>query len=592
MKDKLGSEHVIWNLSHLYQSVDDENIKKDIETIKNKVTIFSTKYRGKLKDLSPTEFFDSISELEEISQKITRISSFAYLNFTTQSDNAEAGAFLQKFQEIASQFQKDLLFFDLEWASLEDNVARPLLENPIISKYRHYLEKLRKYRPHQLTEIEERLLAEISPVGVSSWNKLFEKSLSQIKFGKAGRAEEEVLSDLYKPARQTRIRAAEEFTEGLSSQLHILAHIFNTILADKMIMDRLRKYPDWISSMNLDNEIDEKIVIALVDTVKSRYDIPQRYYRLKKELLEYDELFDYDGYAPLPISSEKMIVWDEGKKIVLSAYNDFSPKMKEIAQTFFDGRWIHAPVMHGKRGGAFSDPCTPDVHPYIMVNYTGTTRNVQTLAHELGHGIHQYLAGIQQGYFNSKTPLIMAETASVFGEMLVFKSLLDRAESRDEKLSLLCNKLEEMFATVFRQTAMNRFEDAIHKERRSIGELSQERFGKLWINTQKEMFGDSITLTENYKIWWSYIPHFLEAPGYVYAYAFGELLVLSLYKRFMENSEDFIPKYLSLLASGGKDTPAKLLEDFGIKLDDPSFWNEGLEIMDDMLKKTEELIEL
>jgi oligoendopeptidase F len=285
-----------------------------------------------------------------------------------------------------------------------------------------------------------------------------------------------------------------------------------------------------------------------------------------------------------------MIPWNESKDIVLSAFNDFSPKMKDIAQKFFDGRWIHAPVMHGKRGGAFSDACTPDVHPYIMVNYTGTNRNVQTLAHELGHGVHQYLAGRQQGYFNSKTPLIMAETASVFGEMIVFKTLIDRAQSKDEKLSLLCNKLEEMFATVFRQTAMNRFEDAIHTERRSTGELSPERFGKLWIDTQKEIFGDSITLTENYKIWWSYIPHFLEAPGYVYAYAFGELLVLSLYKRFMENGEDFIPKYLNLLDSGGKDTPTKLLEDFGIRLDDPNFWKEGLEIMDDMLKETEELV--
>jgi oligoendopeptidase F len=358
-----------------------------------------------------------------------------------------------------------------------------------------------------------------------------------------------------------------------------------------MIMDRLRRFPDWVSSMNLDNEIDERIVTALVEAVKNRYDIPRRYYRLKKELLGYDELFDYDRYGPLPFSPEKKITWDKGKEMVLNAYKDFSPQMKDIALKFFDGRWIHAPIMQGKRGGAFSDPVTPDVHPYVMINYSGINRDVQTLAHELGHGVHQYLAGGKQGYFNSRTPLIMAETASVFGEMLVFRSQLGMAEGKDEKLSLLCNKLEEIFATVFRQIAMNRFEDAIHRERRSIGDLSPDRFGELWIDTQKEMFGDSVTLTEDYSIWWSYVTHFLEAPGYVYAYAFGELLVLSLYKMFMEEGKSFVPRYLNLLASGGNGSPAQLLADFGVLLDDPGFWNEGLDIIDKMLKEAEELAE-
>ncbi|NIA03263.1 MAG: oligoendopeptidase F, partial [Nitrospirae bacterium] len=382
--------------------------------------------------------------------------------------------------------------------------------------------------------------------------------------------------------------ASDDFTAGLSSQLHILTHVFNTILADKMIKDRLRKFPNWISSMNLANEINEKTVQALVTAVTDRYDIPQRYYRLKKELMGVDELFDYDRYAPLPISSEKIIQWDEGKELVLRAYNDFSPEMKEITNKFFTEKWIHAPVMPGKRGGAFSDPVTPDIHPYILVNYTGNYRDVQTLAHELGHGVHQYLAR-QQGYLNSQTPLTMAETASVFGEMLVFRSLLERTESRDEKLALICNKLEGMFATVFRQVSMNRFEDAIHNTRRSSGELSPEQFSEHWIKTQHEMFGDSVTLTKNYSIWWSYIPHFLEAPGYVYAYAFGELLVLSLYKKYMEQGEDFVPKYMNLLASGGKDSPGDLLEDFAIRLDDPDFWSEGLDIMDEMLGQAEEL---
>jgi oligoendopeptidase F len=399
----------------------------------------------------------------------------------------------------------------------------------------------------------------------------------------------EICSPQNSESQGIRIKSAMEFTEGLESQKHILTHIFNTILADKMIMDRLRRFPEWVSSMNLDNEIDEKIVTALIEAVKNRYDIPRRYYRLKKELLGYDELFDYDRYCPLPFSPEKKITWDKGKEMVLKAYKDFSPEMMDIALKFFEGRWIHAPIMPGKRGGAFSDPVTPDVHPYVMINYSGINRDVQTLAHELGHGVHQYLAGRKQGYINSRTPLIMAETASVFGEMLVFRSQLELAEGRNEKLSLLCNKLEEIFATVFRQIAMNRFEDDIHRERRKLGELSTDRFGELWIATQKEMFGDSVTLTGDYSIWWSYVTHFLEAPGYVYAYAFGELLVLSLYKMFMEEGKGFVPRYLNLLASGGNGSPAQLLSDFGVRLDDPGFWYEGLDIIDKMLKEAEVL---
>lgn len=587
MKQDPGSEKVTWDLTHLYRNTGDENISKDIEKIKTKIDVFSKRYRGKLGGISPAELLAAITDMENIGQSSKRLTSYAYLNFSTQSLDPEAGAFLQKIQETISQLSKDMIFFELEWASIEDEKAKSLLEDPAVSQYRHYLTKLRKYRPHLLSETEERLLEEISPVGADSWNRLFEKVISQAKFGE--KAEEEVLAELYDPDRKVRIKAAKDFTEGLTSRLHILTHIFNTILADRMIKDRLRKFPDWVSYMNLDNEIDEKTVNALVEAVKSRYDIPQRYYRLKKELLGYDELFEYDRYAPLPISFERTTPWDEGREIVLKAYSDFSPEMKEIALKFFEGRWIHAPIIHGKIGGAFSHPCTPDVHPYVMLNYSGKMRDVQTLAHELGHGVHQYLAG-RQGYFNSQTPLVTSETASVFGEMLVFRSLIEKAVDRNEKISLLSVKLEEIFATVFRQIAMNRFENAIHGERRGHGELSPERFGKHWIDTQKEMLGSSVTLTEDYSVWWSYIPHFLQAPGYVYAYAFAELLVLSLYKIFMEEGENFIPRYLDLLSSGGKESPPELLKEFGISLDDPHFWYEGLDIIDGMLKQMEELV--
>ena len=588
--NEFGTEDVIWDLTHIYQDINDENIANDVAITKNKISDFSAKYRGKIKDLSPQELLDAATQLEEICQKSARLSSFADLNFSTQSDNAPAGAFLQNIQEIISQFQKELVSFNLEWASVDEDIAKSLLANPVLAKYKHYLERLRRYRPHQLTEIEEKLLAEMSPVGSSSWNKLFDKLLSQMKFGEGAITQEEILLGLYDHKREIRKKSSEEFTRGLKSQSHILTHVFNVILADKMIKDNLRKFPTWINSMNLANELDDEVVQILVETVISRYDIPQRYYKLKKELLGRDELFDYDRYAPLPLSSGKVIPFEESKDIVLKAYNEFSPEMMEIANKFFEEKWIHAPVMPGKRGGAFSSQCTPDIHPYVMLNYTGKNRDVQTMAHELGHGIHQYLSGRQEGYFNSKTPLPMSETASTFGEMLVFQSLLDKAKTSDEKLSLLCDKLENMFATVFRQIAMNRFEEAIHNDRRNNGELSPERFGEFWIKTQNEMFGDSITLTDNYEIWWSYIPHFLHAPGYVYAYAFGELLVHSLYKKYKEEGESFVVKYLELLASGGNKSPAELLEIFGIRLEDAGFWHEGLDSMDQMLRQAEELV--
>lgn len=326
MECNLGSEKIFWDLTHFYLNTDDEAIERDITIINNKISSFSLRNKGKIKESDPNDLFQLTAEIEIISQKISRINSFAHLNFATQSNNAEAGAFLQKMQENTSLWQKELLFFDLEWANLDDDLAKRILEQSIIRKYRHHLEKLRKYKPYLLSETEERLLAELAPVGKSSWIKLFDKTISQKKFGRNKRTEEEVLSDLYKPNRNLRINASNEFTEGLSSQLHILTHIFNTILADKMIKDRMRRYPDWISSMNISNEISEKDVEVLIHSVKTRYDIPQRYYRIKKDLLSYDEIYDYDRYAPLPVSSKKVIPWEEATNIVLKAYADFSPE--------------------------------------------------------------------------------------------------------------------------------------------------------------------------------------------------------------------------------------------------------------------------
>lgn len=586
---ELNVKDVIWDLSHLYNGIDDNKIKEDIEKLKKEVSAFSSDYKGKIKDMTASNLFEAVVRFEIIEQSTVKLSTFAFLNYSTQAQNASAGAFMQRIHETCSLLEKDLVFFSLEWAKLDDKNAQRLLESHEIEKYKHYLEVVRKYKPHQLSEIEEKLLAEISPVGVSSWNRLFDSIFSQMKFGAKKRSEEEVLADLYNPDRCVRKTASEEFTSGLKDNLHIFTHIFNTVIADHMISDRLRDYQEWVSSRNLSNEVDDATVETLVSTVEKRYDIPNRYYNLKKKLLGHKELFDYDRYAPLTISENKVYTWGECKEIVLSSFSQFSHDISDISTRFFDENWIHAPVVEGKRGGAFAHPATPDVHPYLMVNYTGNNRDIQTVAHELGHGVHQFLAGREQGFINSNTPLTTAETASVFGEMLVFQSLLAQTTDKNEKLSLLCNKLESIFATVFRQISMNRFEDLIHKERRDVGELSIERFSQLWMETQEKMFGNSITLTENYEVWWSYIPHFLHSPGYVYAYAFGELLVLSLYKKYRDEGKGFVKKYVTLLSSGGKESPDKLLEIFNIDLKAPDFWNEGLTIIDEMLKEAEAL---
>lgn len=588
MMKKLGTEEVLWDLGDLYQGIDDSKIHDDMEKCKKSALEFADTYSGKIAELTAAELFTAVSEYECLTIIVGRLSAFAQLNFSTHVNDPEAGAFLQKVNEFFSIVNKDLVFFDIEWANVPDKKADDLLADPILEHYRHYLQAARRYKPHLLSQVEEQLIIEISPVGRSSWINLFEKVLAAQRFGKEARTQEEVLTDLYSPDRKVRKSAAKDLTDGLRSQSIVLTHTFNTVLGDKMIDDRIRDYHTWIKSMNLSNEIDDDTVDSLIKSATDRYDIVQRYYDLKKRILGLEKLFDYDRYAPLPYLPQRIVDWEKSKKIVLDAFRNFSPKMASVASLFFDKHWIHAPVIPGKTGGAFAHPVVPQIHPYVLVNFNGNLRDVETVAHELGHGVHQVLAG-KQGYLNSHTPLALAETASVFCEMLVFKDLMKNLEKPEEKLWLAATKIESIFATVFRQIAMNRFENEVHDKRRSKGELSPDEFSNIWVKTQEEMFGNSITLTDDYSIWWSYISHFIHTPGYVYAYAFGELLVLSLYSIYENGEPDFVPRYLKLLAAGGSDTPYVLLESFGIDLHDPNFWHQGLNVIDDMVKGIEEL---
>lgn len=582
----LGTSDITWNLDDLYAGTDDPRLAAELASCEEEARALRREFAGRLAALAAADLLALVKRLEGLEARLGRVATFGYLNFATRTREATAGALLQRVKEAASRINRETVFFELEWSRLPEAQAGPLLAAPELASYHHYLASLRRYADHLLSEAEETLLIEKAPAGRASWTTLFDKVMGHLKFGATGRSEEEVLSDLYQPERPVRQQAAVDLTVGLKSQLHILTHTFNTLLADKMIDDRLRRYPGWLSAMNLHNELRDDTVNTLVTAVASRYDIPRRYYRLKKELLGLDQLLDYDRYAPLPRLPTENFSWEQSRALVLDAFRAFSPEMAEIAGLFFERRWIHAPLLEGKRGGAFAHPAVPEVHPYIMVNYTGNLRDISTVAHELGHGIHQYLAA-GQGYYNSSTTLVLAETASVFAELLLFKAQVAMLPDGASRRAFTCQKLESIFATVFRQVAMNRFEDRVHNTRRDQGELSPEQLAAHWRATQEEMFGDSVILSADYDCWWSYIPHFLGTPGYVYSYAFGELLVLALYKLYQEEGESFVPRYLELLKAGGTASPYELVKPFGVDLDDPVFWQGGLTVIDELLQSVE-----
>lgn len=587
--NQTGADKAQWDLSLFYDGLDSPQIEQDIQAVRQLTDQLAQDFRGRIPELDASGLQMVTRQAEALHQKFGRLSTFGFLHYALNTQASERMAFLQKITELGSELSTKLVFLETEWAGLEDDQVQHLLSQPELAEYRHHLLNKRKYKQHLLTETEEKLLAEFSPVGTSAWTKLFDSVLGHIEFGEQARSMEETLADLYSPDRAVRKQASDDLTAGLKSQLHVLTHIFNTLVAEKMIDDRLRKFPNWLTSRNLSNEIEDQTVQVLCDAVKARYDIVQRYYQLKQNLLQLNELHDYDRYAPLPFVESTQVPWDQAKDTVLQAYAGFSQQFADIAAQFFAKGHIDAGLSKGKRSGAFAHPATPDTHPFVLLNYTGNSRDVETLAHELGHGVHQWLSAQNQTYYNCGTPLTTAETASVFGEMMVFQHQLKALSDPKEKLAKLCNKLESMFATVFRQVSMSLFENDLHTARRNEGELSSTRINEIWMNTQREMFGDSMHLTDNYQTWWSYVSHFTHVPGYVYAYSFGELLVLALYQTYLKEGEGFVSKYLELLKAGGSKSPQELLLPFGIDLNDPEFWQTGLKLMEDMLTQAESL---
>jgi oligoendopeptidase F len=584
---------VRWDLSDLYAGTDDPRIDRDLDGALAGAKDFESRFRGRLASLAGEEIRRAVDELEALTEPVAKAGVYAGLLFAADTAVPRHGALVQHVQERSSEIKNTLIFFELEWVALDPPAADALLSDPALARRRHLLTAMRRYRAHVLSEPEERILEETANTGRRAFSRLFDELLGSMRFRierdgeKQELGEEQVLSLLYDADRDLRRAAAHSLTRGLRENARPLTFIFNTLVQDKAVDDRLRRYSRAIDSRNLANEIDDASVESLLSASVARYPLVARYYRLKARLLRLDRLEDYDRYAPVSADAGRR-GFDSARRIVLDAYADFAPEMADIARRFFEERWIDAELRPGKRGGAFCAATLPSLHPYVLLNYTGNLRDVMTVAHELGHGVHQSLAAAQ-GLFEQDTPLTTAETASVFGEMLVFRRLLKEESDPAVRLGLLCGKIEDAFATVFRQVAMTRFEESLHSERRSEGELPMERMNALWMAANRPMFGDSVHLSDDYAWWWLYIPHFVHSPFYCYAYAFGELLVLALLRRYDEEGAPFVPRYLDLLRAGGSDTPAALLERMGLDVTDPAFWDGGLALLEDLVVEAEAL---
>jgi oligoendopeptidase F len=583
-----GAEDVAWNLSDLYDGGDDPRLEQDVEQTETSAAEFRESYYGRVAQLSPTELREAIEQREEIESTFTRAIYYAHLWFSTDMNDSPRGALVARLTEKGAAIDTQLLFFGLELAALEDEQADALLASEELERWRHWLRTVRKFRPHILTEPEEKIVTEKAVSGFAAWDRLYDELLGAIKVDLDGTeiGFEEAMSKLYSPDRDLRRRASDAVTAALDPGLRTRTFVFNTIAVDKSIDDRLRGYETWISARNLSNDTTDEAVQALIDAVVNRYDVVQRYYTLKARLLGLDRLSFYDRMAPLD-DDPTQVAWGEARELVVDAFADFSSETGDIVERFFRDEWIDAPPRDGKRPGAFCATNVPGVHPYVFMNFTGDRRSVLTLAHELGHGLHGYLAE-PLGLFNASTPLTTAETASVFGEALTFKRLLALEEDPKRRLNLLAGRIEDSIATVYRQIAMNRFEDAVHTWRRGEGELSPEKYEELWLETQKAMFADSVDI-DGYGIWWSYIPHFIGTPGYVYAYSYGFLFALSIFRKYELEGDSMVEPYLELLRAGGSKPPSELAEIVGLDLTDPKIWEAGIEALAVELDEAEAL---
>jgi oligoendopeptidase F len=569
-----------WDLTDLYPSIDSPLITADLDKADQSAAAFAKRYAGTLAGLPGPALAEAISEYQRIEEVLGRVMSYAQLQFAGDGTNGAIGQFMQSCSERVTTVSSHMIFFSLELNRLDDAVLDQKLTDPALAIWQPFLRDLRVFRPHQLSDDLEKLLHDKSVTGSQAWSRLFDETVAgmRVPFGDTELTVSDVLNKLSDRDRAVREQAGHAIGKAFGDRVKLFGLITNTLAKDKSISDTWRHYPRPGSSRNRSNMVEDEVVDALVSAVTADYSrLSHRYYTMKAKWLGLPKLQHWDRNAPLPGDDDRAIPWDEARSRVLGAYGAFSPELATIGQRFFDKPWIDAGLRPGKSGGAFAHPTVPSAHPYLLVNYHGRTRDVMTLAHELGHGVHQVLAA-DQGYLQSGTPLTLAETASVFGEMLTFRALLDAETDPARRRIMLASKVEDMLNTVVRQTAFYRFETLVHDERRN-GELLPERIGEIWRQVQIESLGPAFEFTPDYDVFWAYVPHFVHSPFYVYAYAFGDCLVNALYGVFQDGHPGFQAKYLDMLRAGGTKRHKELLAPFGLDASDPAFWRRGLDVI-------------
>jgi oligoendopeptidase F len=590
-----SAQDIRWDLSDLFSGHDDRAIETTLEACRKRGDALG-RFRNTLAapEPNPVHLLEGVQEIEQIEEALNRVANYSSLLYAADSLNPLYQDLEQKVEQRITEIRNLMIFFHLEWMELGDATAERLLQDPALESYRHYLRVARKFRPHKLTETEEKIVNEKDMTGKSAFGRLFSEVTSALTFrleengNKLELTLSEVLSRLHRPERGVRQSAWKTLFEELSSHGEVLAFIYDTLIQDHLIMDRLRHYPDPMVERHLTNEIDADAVDLMMQVTEANYGIAQNYFRIKARLLELPRIALFDQYAPVGKSLPELS-FARAREIILDAFGAFAPDFRRIADEFFAKRWIDAEIRKGKRDGAFCASPSPRLHPYILCNYTDDLRDVMTVAHELGHGLHGYLSR-KQSFLNYDTPLTTAETASVFAEMLVFDHLLDHETAPEVQLALIAGKLEDSFATVFRQNVLTRFEQSVFAARRE-GRLTSNAIGERWIGSNQRYYGDAVEIDEAYRWGWSYIPHFIHTRFYCYSYVFGELLTLSLYRMYREQGKNFIPKYVALLEAGGSATPEELLKPLGVNIHDASFWQKGFDEISGLIARLAKLVE-
>jgi len=586
---------VTWDLSDLFAGADDPRLWQTLDEVKADGEAFAARYRGLIAvpgGPDAATLLAGVQAYEALYERAGRVETYAHLLYDSDTRDVAARDLSQKVEQRLTELRNLTLFFDLEWLELPDDVAERLIADPALAPYAHYLRHERAFRPHRLTEAEEKVVNEKDVTGRSAWGRLHTELTSGLTFSleRDGQPQtlnlSQVLSLVYEPDRALRKLAHDTLYAGLAAQGQVLTFAYDTLIQDHLTADRLRRFASPLASRHLSNELDAAAVETMMQVVEANYGLAQDYFRLKARLLGLDGLMLYDQYAPVEQRTGQ-VPFAEGRDIVLDSYGDIDPRFREIAGEFFDRRWIDAEPRPGKRGGAYCASPSPELHPYVLCSYVGTPRDTMTLAHELGHGLHGMLAR-KQTLFNYHSTLPLAETASVFGEMIVFDRLVKRETDPRARLGLVCQKVEDAFATVYRQNVLTRFEEGAFRAR-GEARLTPERLGDIWIEANGRYYGEAVRMTDGYRWGWSYIPHFIHSRFYCYAYVFGQLLVLALFRMYQEEGASFIPRFVDLLERGGSDTPQGLLAPFGVDLSDASFWQKGFDELARLVRQAEEL---